>query len=76
MDGLLWVSSHINRVAVRLGNRKDGVWLDEEPPMDIYGECLIRTATTHGIVYTTFTPLEGMSDMAFSFLPHGMPKAD
>ena len=58
------------------GTEKDGVWLDEEPPMDIYGECLIRTATTHGIVYTTFTPLEGMSDMAFSFLPHGMPKAD
>ncbi len=56
------------------GTEQDGIWLDEEPPIEIYGECLIRTATTNGIVYTTFTPLEGMSEMAFSFLPHGMPK--
>lgn len=53
------------------GTEQDGIWLDEEPPMDIYGECLIRTATTNGIIYTTFTPLEGMSEMAMSFLPDG-----
>ncbi len=53
------------------GTEQDGIWLDEEPPMDIYGECLIRTATTKGIIYTTFTPLEGMSEMAMSFLPDG-----
>ena len=39
--------------------------------MEIYGECLIRTATTGGMVYATFTPLEGMSEMALSFLPGG-----
>lgn len=53
------------------GTEQDGIWLDEEPPMDIYGECVIRTATTRGIIYTTFTPLEGMSEMAMSFLPDG-----
>lgn len=53
------------------GTEQHGIWLDEEPPLDIYGECLIRTATTGGIVYTTFTPLEGMSEMAMSFLPNG-----
>lgn len=53
------------------GTEQDGIWLDEEPPIDIYGECLIRTATTKGIIYTTFTPLEGMSEMAMSFLPDG-----
>lgn len=53
------------------GTEQDGIWLDEEPPMDIYGECLIRTATTDGLVYTTFTPLEGMTEMAMSFLPGG-----
>lgn len=57
------------------GTEQDGIWLDEEPPMEIYGECLIRTATTNGIVYTTFTPLEGMSEMAMSFLPNGLPDA-
>lgn len=51
------------------GTEQDGIWLDEEPPMSIYGECLIRTATTNGIVYITFTPLEGMSQVVMSFLP-------
>lgn len=51
------------------GTEQDVIWLDEEPPADIYGECLIRTATTNGIVYLTFTPLEGMSETVMSFLP-------
>lgn len=51
------------------GTEQDGIWLDEEPPADIYGECLIRTATTNGIVMITFTPLEGMSQTVMSFLP-------
>lgn len=54
------------------GTEKEGVWLDEEPPIDIYGECLIRTATTNGIVYTTFTPLEGISETVMQFLPGGL----
>ena len=50
----------------------DGFWIDEEPPdpaersealaagsTDIYGECLLRTMTTDGIVLATFTPLRG-----------------
>src|SRR5690606_10289136 len=32
------------------GTAQHGIWLDEEPPLDVYGECLIRTATTNGIV--------------------------
>ena len=51
------------------GTEQSLIWLDEEPPIDIYGECLIRTATTNGIVYLTFTPLEGMSETVMSFLP-------
>lgn len=41
---------------------------DEEPPGDIYTEGLYRTLTTKGIVYTTFTPLQGMSDVVTQFL--------
>ena len=55
------------------GTEQDGIWLDEEPPSEIYGECLIRTATTGGLIYMTFTPLEGMSDTVMSFLPEGLP---
>ncbi len=54
------------------GTEKDGIWLDEEPPLDIYGECLIRTATTGGLIYTTFTPLEGVSETVLQFLPEGL----
>jgi len=51
------------------GTEKDLVWLDEEPPMDVYGECLIRTMTTGGLVMITFTPLEGINEVVMSFLP-------
>lgn len=54
------------------GTEQDVIWLDEEPPLDVYGECLIRTATTNGIVMITFTPLEGMSDVVMQFLPADM----
>jgi len=43
--------------------------------MDVYGECLIRTATTDGIVMITFTPLAGLSEVVLSFLPElGAPE--
>lgn len=57
------------------GTAQHLIWLDEEPPADVYGECLIRTATTSGIVMLTFTPLEGMSDVVMSFLPKEMRPA-
>lgn len=44
------------------------LWLDEEPPMDIYMEGLTRTNETRGIVYLTFTPLLGMSEVVTRFL--------
>ena len=53
------------------GTEQDVVWLDEEPPLDVYVECLVRTMTTGGLVMVTFTPLEGMSDVVMSFLDSG-----
>ena len=53
------------------GTEQDGIWLDEEPPADIYTECLTRTMTTNGLILLTFTPLEGMSEVVLSFLPSG-----
>lgn len=50
------------------GTEQDVIWLDEEPPMSVYCECLIRTMTTDGIVYMTFTPLLGMSEVVMMFL--------
>ena len=51
----------------------DFVWLDEEPDADIYTESLTRTNATGGIVYMTFTPLKGMSDVVKRFLLDKMP---
>lgn len=53
------------------GTEQDGIWLDEEPDLKIYTECLIRTMTTDGLILLTFTPLEGMSEVVLQFLPGG-----
>lgn len=50
-----------------VGVDRDVVWLDEECPADIYNECLIRLMTTNGILYTTFTPLNGVTEFIISF---------
>lgn len=51
------------------GTAQHVIWPDEEPPLDIYNEMLIRTATTSGIVMMTFTPLEGLSETVLQFMP-------
>jgi phage terminase large subunit-like protein len=45
----------------------DGVWFDEEPPEDIYFEGLTRTNAVTGPVYTTLTPLLGISTVVRRF---------
>jgi phage terminase large subunit-like protein len=50
------------------GETLDFVWFDEEPPLDVYTEGLTRTNATGGMVYMTFTPLLGMSDVVMMFL--------
>lgn len=50
------------------GVEQDVVWFDEEPPLDVYTEGLIRTMTTNGLVLCTFTPLLGMSETVMHFL--------
>lgn len=53
------------------GSEQDLIWLDEEPPLDIYTECLLRTMTTNGLIMLTFTPLMGMSETVMAFMPSG-----
>jgi len=44
------------------------VWLDEEVPQDVYEEALVRTMTTGGLVWMTFTPLQGLTPLVVDFL--------
>jgi len=57
------------------GTAKHIIWDDEEPPEDVYTEQLYRTATTRGIVFITFTPLQGMSSVVKGFLLPEKPDA-
>jgi phage terminase large subunit-like protein len=50
------------------GETLDVVWFDEEPSMEIYMEGLTRTNATGGIVFMTFTPIKGMSDVVHMFV--------
>lgn len=43
-------------------------WLDEEVPRDVYEEALVRTMTTQGLVWMTFTPLQGLTPLVTDFL--------
>jgi phage terminase large subunit-like protein len=50
------------------GSTLDFVALDEEPPADIYTESLTRTNATNGLVWVTFTPLLGVSEVVRRFM--------
>lgn len=41
------------------GSSLDFVWFDEEPPQDIYEECLMRVMDRQGFIFGTMTPLKG-----------------
>jgi len=58
------------------GTAKDLIWLDEEPPEDVYDECMMRLMTTDGLMLCTFTPLLGMSKIAKRFLDVLAPSAE
>ena len=51
-----------------MGKSVDVVWLDEEPPQDIYSQALRATLKSGGITYMTFTPENGMTDVCTQFL--------
>ena len=55
------------------GETLDVLWLDEEPPPDIYSEGLTRTNAGDngrgGIAFVTFTPLMGMTEVVTHFYP-------
>ena len=67
-------NSHISFKAYEQGFEKfmgeaiDVVWLDEEPKQEIFSQCITRTVDTNGVVYMTFTPERGMTNVVSGFL--------
>lgn len=66
---LIFFKSYEKGRAKFQGETIDWVWLDEEPPEDIYAEALTRTNSGQlgQFLFMTFTPLLGMTNLAFSF---------
>jgi phage terminase large subunit-like protein len=55
------------------GRSVDFVWLDEEPPREIYSQAVTRTLDKKGMVAMTFTPENGMTQTIASFMNRLQP---
>ncbi len=76
---MLQFKSYDSGIDAYMGTEQDVIWNDEEVPLDIHNECVIRTTQTSpdrqpGIVYNTFTPLGGLTDTVLYFLPELTPE--
>lgn len=78
-------NGHIVTVEVKSSDQKrenlqaaniDGVLFDEEPPLDIYTEVVMRLRSTSdkpfGLSMLCFTPLKGMTEVVLKYLDNGM----
>ena len=50
------------------GDAVDFIHIDEECPIEVYNEAMIRLMTTNGSIITTFTPLSGLTELVDSIL--------
>lgn len=50
------------------GRSKPLIWLDEEAPVEVYTECLLRTLDCGGLILLTYTPLLGLTELTVQFL--------
>lgn len=55
------------------GRPVDFIWLDEQPPSNIYTQCITRTVATRGDVLMTFTPEQGITPVVHQFMHERKP---
>jgi phage terminase large subunit-like protein len=55
------------------GTSRHVIHLDEEPPLNVYLECLLRTLDVGGMTLLTMTPLQGMTRLCQRFLGDSPP---
>jgi phage terminase large subunit-like protein len=67
-ESVVNLKSYDQRREAFQGGKPRVLWLDEECPEDIYGECLTRTMTNDGRVMLTFTPLQGLTQVVKAFV--------
>ena len=73
-DSTLLLKSYEQGRKAFQGTKQDVILMDEEPPMSVYSEALLRLAATTpegddwGSMLLTFTPLMGISEVVLRFL--------
>ena len=50
-----------------MGTRMDWIWGDEEPPAEVHSQFLRSTLSTRGIIFYSFTPESGMTQLVLEF---------
>jgi phage terminase large subunit-like protein len=58
------------------GTEKHVIVLDEEPPYDVYLECLQRGRVVNGMTILTFTPLSGYTEVVNEFVNYEKRNAE
>ena len=66
---VLGFKSYVQGRALFQADSLDLVWEDEEPPGDVHSECKARITATGGMLYMTFTPLNGITEIVSDFYP-------
>lgn len=56
-----------------MGSSVHEIWLDEQPPDSLFGQCITRTANTGGHVTMTFTPEDGVTQVVAQFTQNIKP---
>jgi len=49
------------------------IWLDEQPPDSLFGQCITRTVNTGGHLSMTFTPEDGVTKVVADFMQRIKP---
>jgi phage terminase large subunit-like protein len=72
---VLGFKSYDQRRKAFQGTEKHLILLDEEPPEDVYTECVMRGRDVGGQIVATFTPLSGRTPLVTRFLNHEKERA-
>lgn len=78
-DGIFDGYSRLTMKAFEQGDKKfmgravHEIWLDEQPPDSLFGQCITRTVNTGGHVSMTFTPEDGVTKVVADFMQRIKP---
>jgi phage terminase large subunit-like protein len=73
VDGFRTGNTYEQKVEEWMGETMHGISLDEEPPQEIWSQCVIRTLRRKGTVLITATPEQGITEVVRMFMHDKKP---